>query len=881
MPTSHGRALSPAPARSRLARAFLVTLTAALLATALPRGASGAEPPVPASTAAATGEDFATLAYGDAWDFDNPEDVRILHDRTVGDAVRLEDGELRFNARGGASLVTFVFPGYGGALYMERDGGAIPVDADRFTHVTMRIYSPSQRAMSFSYDRCLAPEGTAAFCRETTDNVILQQGWNTVIGDLRAMTAGRPHGWKGKVYAFRMMNDVADGYRVEYLRLQTAPQSVAVAGTAGEQLFWDRDDSQANNGATDPGWGRLDTNSAGQGAFPAGAMEAGEYRFYSRAGAVPSAYSAPFKVAGRPAPFVLDPDLAGGEDYATATGNPWDFATPDDVISKGGYGAESYGPQGIQGTNTTNDPYFYVRVPTPIDAGRYHRLTVHATYDGAFNLADVAGGGTHGRLMWTRADRDQDQVLLGNKVIESREMVHYPGQSSFTVDLKTPPDPSFVMETDRPERDGWSTGSPVTHLRYDPNEDRGPRRWRIARIELRATDETSANKFTIRWRDAGATEPVKVTLSYRPESGGQESQIATDVAQVAGVNSYVWDTSNVPSGRYVVRVTGDDGISTGSNVSTGPMDVRTSIRLAGSNRIATGVALSQAAFPNGAKAAVLARADAFPDALAAAALTAAAGGPLLLNATSALDAAVEAELKRLGVDTVYVMGGESAQSSVVTARLGALGYEARRISGPDRFATAAAAAEQAADLWGPLAADGVLVALGADFPDALAAGPLAGHSKQPLLLTGRDSMPAPTVAMLETLGAGKVTIVGGTSAVSEQVARQLAEGGRTVARIAGASRHETAELAARAAVDAGARDNVVLIASGRTFPDALGAGPAAQALGGVLLLSERDVLPAATRAWISGRKPMRVLKVAGGAAAISNTVEAEIIAAAR
>ena len=865
----------------QVSRAVLVALIVALLGTALPREARGAEAPTLGAPAAATSQDFATMAYGDPWDFANAEDVRILHDRTVGDSVRLEDGELRFNARGGASLVTFVFPGYGGALYMERDGGAVPIDAGVHTHLAMRIYSPSQRAMSFSYDRCLAPEGTANFCRESTDNVILEQGWNTVVRDLRTMTTGRPHTWSGQVHAFRMMNDVADGYRVEYVRLQTAPQSVTVTGTPGEALFWDRDDSQANNGATDPGWGRVATNNAGVGAFPAGAMEPGEYRFYSRAGATPSPYSQPLKVAGRPSPIVLDPDLAGGEDYATATGNPWDFAAPDDVIAIGGASNVSFGPQGIQGTNANNDPYFYLRVPTPIDANRYHRLTVHATYEGGFELADIAGGGTHGRLMWTRADRDQDQVILGNKLIQSRETVHYPGQPSFTVDLKTPPDPTFVMETDAPERDGWSTGSPVTHVRYDPNEDRGARRWRIARIELRATDETSGNAFTIRWRDALATEPVKVTLAYRAESGGPETQIATDVTQVAGVNSYRWDTSDVPPGRYVVRVTGNDGISTGTNLSTGPVDVRTSIRVAGASRIATGVALSQTAFPNGADAAVLARADAFPDALAAAALTAAAEGPLLLNGTSALDSAVEAELKRLDVRTVYVMGGESAQSSVVTSRLGALGYDVRRLSGPDRYATAAAAAEEAGEFWGATAGEEVIVALGTDFPDALAAGPLAGHARRPLLLTGKDSVPAPTLAMLEELGTSQVTVIGGTSAVSDAVVRQLQQGGRTVTRLAGASRHETAELAARAAVDAGAQDNVVFIASGRTFPDALGAGPAAQAMGGVLLLTERDVLPAPTKAWVSGRKPMRVLKVAGGAAAISDNVEAEIIASMR
>ncbi|HWH31464.1 MAG TPA: cell wall-binding repeat-containing protein, partial [Egibacteraceae bacterium] len=678
------------PHRRRLAAALLVS---ALAATGLPRPAAAAGAPELSVSSVPTGEDFAAVAYGDPFDFANPQDLRLLPDRTTPalHSPRMESGEYRFDARGGASLTTFVFPGYPGALSMERDGGALPIDADRYTHLAMRIFSPSQRAMSFSFDRCLSAEFANQFCRTSTDNVILEPGWNTVVRDLRALTTGRQWPWAGKVYAFRMMNDVADGYRVGYLRLQTAPETVEVTWdrSAGTDLYWDADTSLANNTPDAPGWGRL--GGSGTATFPAGAMEAGTYAFYARTGSgTPSAYSAGLRVAPRPAPVVLDPDLAGGEDYATvANGKPWDFSTPADVIAQGGFTGGTFGPGGLQGTNSGNDPFFYLRMNQPLDASRYHRLTVHATYDGAFNLADTAGGGTHGRLLWTRADRDQTHVIQGNKLIESRELVHYPGQSSFTVDLKTPPDPALVMETDRPERDGWSTGSPVTHLRYDPNEDRGARRWRIARIELRATDATSANAFDIRWRDDSGATGVKVTLSYRPESGGAETAIAGGIDQQPGVNTYRWDTAGVAPGRYVVRVTGDDGVSRGSGTSTGPVDVRASLRTAGSNRIATGVALSRLAYPGGAGTAVLARADGFADALAAAPLAAAADGPLLLNAGDRLDPAVAAELDRLKAATVFLLGGESAQSSAVEAALEASTAEDCADSPPSRKTVAA------------------------------------------------------------------------------------------------------------------------------------------------------------------------------------------------
>jgi putative cell wall-binding protein len=899
---------SSAPISRLVTVALVLVLAVALTPVGSAAGQTAAAPQL-SRAAVATGEDFAAMGYGDPWDFANPEDVRLLPDRVTPPTrnPRLEAGELRYDAAGGASLITFVFPGYGGALYMERDGGAIPIDADRYTHLALRMYSPSARATSFSYDRCLAPEGTAEFCRETTANIILEPGWNTVVEDLRTLSAGRPMPWAGKIYGFRMSNDVADGYRVAHLRLQTAPETVELTWdpSDGQTLYWDGDTDRANNTPTDPGWGVAGTG--GRVSFPAGALEAGEYRFFAGASATAGGpVSAPLRVAARPAPYVLDPDLAGGEDFATAAlGKPWDLSAGNDVIARGGFTQETFGPRGLEATNSGNDPFFFLRMGPgetgDLDAARYHRLTVRTTYEGPFNLSDVAGGGTHGRLLWTRSDRDQNRVIEGNKLLESREMVHYPGQASFTVDLRTPEHgPGFVMETTRPERDGWVAGSGrVTHLRYDPNEDRGPRRWRVAGIELRATDATSGGVFDIRWKDANGATGVTADLDYRLEAGGAWTPIARGVVQAADVTTHRWDTADVPPGRYLVRVTAGDGIGSASGVSTGPVDVAAggaapplpsdppadTIRISGPDRLSTAVALSRFAYPDGAPAAVLARSTQFPDALAAGPLAAAAGGPLLLNSTGALDGVVRDELRRLQVRTVYVLGGGSALSPAVIEQVEALGgIRVVRLAGPDRFATAVAAAETAVELWRTQPAQGpagAIVALGEDFPDALAAGPLAGFSRQPLLLTGKGRVPPATLDALDAMGVRRVTVVGGENAVSAQALADLEQRGRTVSRIAGTTRFETTELLARAAVEAGADPRTVLVASGRQFPDALAAGPAAQGLGGVLLLSERDTLPDATGTWVGTRGPIALLKVAGGRAAISDAVVDQLVQLAR
>ncbi len=74
-------------------------------------------------------------------------------------------------------------------------------------------------------------------------------------------------------------------------------------------------------------------------------------------------------------------------------------------------------------------------------------------------------------------------------------------------------------------------------------------------------------------------------------------------------------------------------------------------------------------------------------------------------------------LTDLGVDRVVVVGGEVAVGPRVLEDLAGLGLAVERVAGPDRFATAAAAARAAG-----VGADGtVVLARGTDFPDALSA----------------------------------------------------------------------------------------------------------------------------------------------------------------
>lgn len=309
-------------------------------------------------------------------------------------------------------------------------------------------------------------------------------------------------------------------------------------------------------------------------------------------------------------------------------------------------------------------------------------------------------------------------------------------------------------------------------------------------------------------------------------------------------------------------------------------------RVAGDERIATAIELSQEVFADGSvDTAIVADAFNFPDALAAAPLAAAEGGPVLLNRTGGLDPRVEAELDRLGVDDVHLMGGVAAQSREVSDELAAAGFTVNRLAGSDRFATAALAANEAVDVWQADghadAGDDVIIALGAHpeasraWPDALAAGQLAGHARRPILLVTPSRVPDVTQAAIDGLGADRLTIVGGEGAIPPAVADAAGDPSLDRDRIGGVDRYETALLLAGEAFANGGSQRDVFVATGRNFPDALGAAPAAVARGGLLVMVARDDLAQtpAVDAWFTAREAaVRWVRIAGGAAVIDAQV---------
>lgn len=187
-----------------------------------------------------------------------------------------------------------------------------------------------------------------------------------------------------------------------------------------------------------------------------------------------------------------------------------------------------------------------------------------------------------------------------------------------------------------------------------------------------------------------------------------------------------------------------------------------------------------------------------------------------------------------------------------------------RLSGADRYATAAAVSRWAFGAGVPVA----YVATGSSYPDALAGGPAAAKGGGPMLLTQRDQLPDATATELARLRPAKIIVLGGTSSVSASVAGRLATYATSgvVERLSGTDRYATAAAVSRATFAKGVP--VVYVATGGSFPDALSGGVAAGRQQGPVLLVSPTSLPEATRTELDRLDPARIV-VLGGTNAVS------------
>jgi putative cell wall-binding protein len=310
------------------------------------------------------------------------------------------------------------------------------------------------------------------------------------------------------------------------------------------------------------------------------------------------------------------------------------------------------------------------------------------------------------------------------------------------------------------------------------------------------------------------------------------------------------------------------------------------LNVAGDNRFETAIKGSELAYPDGADTVVIATGMNWPDALGGASLAGALDAPILLVGSKTVGKSVLDEIERLGAESIVILGGEAAVSKSVANTLAAVDgiKKVDRIFGSDRYGTAEAIALELIKLLDDKYEGEAFVATAANFPDALAAAPLAAANHWPLFLASPSrGLSANTKAAMEDVK--YVAVLGGTKVVSKAVETALQNqlGSDNVDRLSGDNRYETAAVIASYGVDELGMDwNRVGIATGQNFPDALAGGVVQGKFGSVMLLTQRDVLNSATLAALDENKTgITTVTYFGGLNAVSAKVRAAIEAAVK
>ncbi len=260
------------------------------------------------------------------------------------------------------------------------------------------------------------------------------------------------------------------------------------------------------------------------------------------------------------------------------------------------------------------------------------------------------------------------------------------------------------------------------------------------------------------------------------------------------------------------------------------------------------------------QAIVVASGNEFADALSGTYLAAKKDAPILLVRQKCMDTIKDYIRSNLAAGgTVYILGGTVAVPASMESGLD--GFNVKRLGGSDRYETNLLILKEA----GVTPGEDILACTGRSFADTLSA---SATGKAILLV--KDRLYSTQKDFLRTVGGGNLYIVGGKSAVSEQLAGELGAYG-TVQRIDGTTRYETSVNVAKTFFS---ETSCAVLAYGNNFPDGLCGGALASSMNAPLLLVTNDKYSAAEQ--YAKANHVSHGFVLGGPTLITNTVSAKI-----
>jgi|GEM_PF-682316 Predicted glycosyl hydrolase len=293
-----------------------------------------------------------------------------------------------------------------------------------------------------------------------------------------------------------------------------------------------------------------------------------------------------------------------------------------------------------------------------------------------------------------------------------------------------------------------------------------------------------------------------------------------------------------------------------------------STRLGGMDRYETAVKVSQDGWTQ-SDYVILVSGENFPDAISAAPLAKKYNGPILITEGNKLNSLVYQEVQRLKTKNVIIVGGTGVITSTVEQELKDINVQVTRISGQDRYETSA----KVAKIIGTN--NGVVLASGGNFPDALSIASIAAVKQMPILLTTDKVLPDSVKDFIDNNNINSYYVVGGTAVVSDSIVNSLPN----AKRLSGADRYETnVNIINEFLGDL--NFSTVYLTYGQNFPDALcGSAAAAKDSAPIILTNSSDFK---SRSLIQSKiDSISLFKILGGTGVISDSLVKSIISSSK
>lgn len=244
------------------------------------------------------------------------------------------------------------------------------------------------------------------------------------------------------------------------------------------------------------------------------------------------------------------------------------------------------------------------------------------------------------------------------------------------------------------------------------------------------------------------------------------------------------DEAKKEKNKTVERISGDDRYDTSYNIA------RRTVKSA--NRV------------------IVVSGENFADALTSAPLAFSKDSVILLSSDGNVKKLKE-EINRLNPREVIISGGSNSVSDAVENVIKG-DSKAIRISGNDRYKTAAKNAEKAIIENGNKKK--VIIVDGRNYPDAISIAPYAAKNGLPILLANGSKISDEQMSVIKKYGIDEAIIIGGQNSIGSSIDGLFNKS----TRVAGKDRYETSRLVAKKYFGDARK---IVVASGRNFADAL------------------------------------------------------------